>query len=62
MTAQGIETVSLPSMNLNYSNQSSSSISNISDSLIMNERVNVAITLTLLVGFIQVRFKRSQKK
>jgi hypothetical protein len=59
MTAQGIESVSQPSMNFNYSNQSSSSISDIGDSFIINEKLNVTITLTLLVGIIQVSFMKS---
>ena len=56
MTAQAIESVSQPLINLKYSNQTSSSMPNIVDSFIINEKINVAITLTLLVGLIQVSF------
>jgi len=62
MAAQAIESVTQQSMNLINSNQSSSLISNGTDSFIVNERINLATTLALLVGLIQVSFARLQKK
>jgi len=59
MTAQAIESVSQHSMNLINNNQSFSLISNVTDSFIINEKLNLATTLALLVGLIQVNFARS---
>jgi MFS superfamily sulfate permease-like transporter len=59
MTAQAIESVSQHSMNLISNNQSFSLISNVTDSFIINEKLNLATTLALLVGLIQVNFVRS---
>jgi hypothetical protein len=56
MTAQAIDSVSSQSINLIYNNQSSSAIPNVSDSFISNTNVNLATTLALLVGLIQVSF------
>jgi hypothetical protein len=62
MAAQAIESVSQQSMNLINSNQSFSLISNVTDSFIINEKINLATTLALLVGLIQVSFARLQRK
>ncbi|CAF1253318.1 unnamed protein product [Adineta steineri] len=51
MTAQAIDSVSLQPMNLIMSNES---ISNATDSLIIDTKVNIATTLALLVGLIQI--------
>jgi len=59
MTAQAIESVSQQSKNLINNNQSFSLIPNVTDSFIINEKINVATTLALLVGIIQVSFARS---
>jgi hypothetical protein len=59
MTAQAIESVSQQSKNLINNNQSFSLIPNVTDSFIINEKINVATTLALLVGLIQVSFARS---
>jgi hypothetical protein len=59
MTAQAIESVSQQSMNVINSNQSSLLVENVSDSFIMNEKVDIATTLALLVGLIQVSFAGS---
>jgi hypothetical protein len=56
MTAQAIDSVSSQSINLIYNNQSSSAILNVADSFISNTNVNLATTLALLVGLIQVSF------
>ena len=60
MTAQAIESVSPQSMNLIHNNQSSSDITNVTDSFIVNAKVNIATTLALLIGLIQVSFKSLQ--
>jgi hypothetical protein len=62
MAAQAIESVSQQSINLINSNQSFSLISNVTDSFIINEKINLATTLALLVGLIQVSFARLQRK
>jgi hypothetical protein len=62
MAAQAIESVSQQSMNLINSNQSFSLISNVTDSFTINEKINLATTLALLVGLIQVSFARLQRK
>jgi len=56
MTAQAIDSVSSQSIDLIYNNQSSSAIPNVADSFISNTNVNLATTLALLVGLIQVSF------
>ena len=58
MSAQAIESVSQQSMNTMNSNQSSLSIPNLFEASLINEKVNTATTLALLVGLVQVRFIR----
>jgi len=56
MSAQAIETVSQKSINLinNNNNQSLSLISNIADSFTVKQKIDIATTLALLVGLVQV--------
>ena len=56
MTAQAIEGVIPSSMHLNNHNETSFSLSEASNSLIISEKVNIATTLALLVGLVQVKF------
>lgn len=57
MSAQAIESVSHTSINLiNNNNQSLSLLSNVADSVIINQKIGVATTLVLLVGIVQVCF------
>ncbi len=56
MTAQAIEGVIPPSMDLMDHNQTSFSFSEGSDSLIMSNKIKIATTLALLVGLVQVSF------
>lgn len=54
MTAQAIESVIQPSMNIVNNNQTLSVFSNDPETLIINERISAATTLALLVGIVQV--------
>jgi hypothetical protein len=56
MSAQAIESVSQQSMKMINSNQSSSSIPDLSETSLINEKINTATTLAILVGLVQVRF------
>ena len=55
MTAQAIDGVSLPSMGMMDTNNSSITDSNVTDSSVDSEKLAVATTLALLVGFVQVK-------
>lgn len=52
MTAQALEGVIHPSMNLHNQNQTSFS----ADAFILTDKVSTATTLALLVGLVQVNF------
>ena len=56
MTAQAIENVIQLPTNGMRNNQTSFSFSTESDLLMTDERINLATTLALLVGFVQVNF------
>jgi hypothetical protein len=56
MIAQAIEDVMHPSIDLINHNHTSFSFSKESDSFIIREEINIATTLALLVGLIQVSF------
>jgi hypothetical protein len=59
MTAQAIESVPQQSMNSISNNRSSLLVPAIDDnSFMINNRINLATTLALLVGLIQVSFVR----
>ena len=55
MTAQAIDGVSPPAMGLMDANNSSTIESNLTDSSVDSEKLAVATTLALLVGFVQVK-------
>jgi hypothetical protein len=54
MTAQAIEGVIQPSINVINNNETSSLLSNKSDLFIINEKISIGTTLALLVGLVQV--------
>jgi len=61
MTAQAIESVpQQQSMNSIHNNQSSLFVPDVANSFIVNDKINVATTLALLVGLIQVSVTRSE--
>lgn len=56
MIAQTIEGVIQPSIDMIDNNETSSSFLNEFDTVLLDEKINIATTLALLVGLFQVSF------